>query len=166
MNEFPVELYDEFSEIMNEIYQESVALSPNKFVLKTFTKERLINMIKEDKEEGDPMYMYVISDNNKIAAFCRVYVKKDYGKYFVQHCGGLTGVGKNYRGKGFAKYLKAKMYLKINEDYPDFKYALTDTRPWNKYMYRINEEFGFKPFERSLTFKFTKEIIMNYFKLN
>lgn len=164
MHEFPEELYEEFSETMNEVFLESVVLSPQKPVLKTFTKDRLINMIKRDKEEGDPMYMYVVLDKNKVAAFCRVYLEKYYGKIFIQHCGGLTGVAKKYRGKGFAKYLKAKMYIKINEDYPDFEYALTDTKPWNKYMYRINEELGFKPFENSLTFKFTKEIIENYFE--
>ena len=51
------------------------------------------------------------------------------------------------------------MYLKIQEDYPDFEQIFTDTYPWNKYMYRINEEFGFKPFQKGYTFRFTKEYL-------
>jgi hypothetical protein len=159
LHEFPEELHTEFIAIMDDVNRESQLFNPQKREYKEFTKERLIKMINQDKEDGDPMYMYVLFDRDKIAAFCRVYIEKDSKNYFIQHCGGLTGVGKNYRGKGFAKYLKAKIYLKINEDYPDFEYALTDTYPWNKYMFRINEEFGFKPFEKGMTFGFTKEYL-------
>ncbi|MDQ3022238.1 MAG: hypothetical protein M3R36_16945, partial [Bacteroidota bacterium] len=157
LHEFPEELYNGFTEIMNDVIQESHLYNPKEREYKEFTKEELLKMINQDKEDGDPMYMYVLIDKNRIAAFCRVYIEKDSTNFFIQHCGGLTGVGKNYRGKGFAKYLKAKMYLKIIEDYPDFKYAQTDTYPWNKYMYRINEAMGFKVCEKGLTFRFTKE---------
>ena len=163
LHEFPEELLDDFTEIMDDVHKESQFFNPVKIEHKEYTKDSLLRMINDDKELGDPMYMYVIFDKNKIAAFCRVYLEKNSKNFFIQHCGGLTGVGKNYRGKGFAKYLKAKMYLKINEDYPDFEYALTDTYPWNKYMYSINEEMGFRLTEKGLTFKFTKENIMNDF---
>ncbi len=49
------------------------------------------------------------------------------------------------------------MYLKIREDYPNFRHALTDTYPWNKYMFKINEELGFKILCEGCIFKFTKE---------
>lgn len=168
LHEFPEELYDEFVEIMHEVNIESRLFDPRGSDYKGFTRETLMKMIEQDKEDGDPMYMYVLFDNennkDKIAAFCRVYIEKDSGNYFIQHCGGLTGVGKNYRGNGFAKYLKAKMYLKILEDYPDFEYAKTDTYPWNKYMYKINEEMGFKPSEIGISFGFTKEFLENHLK--
>ena len=164
LHEFPEELLDEFTEIMDDVHKESQLFNPVKTEHKEYTKERLLRMISSDKEYGGPMYMYVLLDKNKIAAFCRVYIERDSANYIIQHCGGLTGVGKNYRGKGFAKYLKAKMYLKIIEDYPDFEYAKTDTYPWNKYMYKINEEMGFRATEKGLTFKFTKEFLENYLR--
>ncbi|MEO8209737.1 MAG: hypothetical protein ABI840_04185 [bacterium] len=164
LHEFPEEIHTGFTEIMDDVIQESHLYNPQEREYKEFTNEHLLKMINQDKEDGDPMYMYVLIDKNRIAAFCRVYIEKDSTNYFIQHCGGLTGVGKNYRGKGFAKYLKAKMYLKIMDDYPDFEYAKTDTYPWNKYMYRINEEMGFKLCEKGLTFRFTKEFLENFLK--
>ncbi|MDQ3022470.1 MAG: GNAT family N-acetyltransferase [Bacteroidota bacterium] len=157
LHEFPEELLENFTEIMKDVNQESQLFNPQKKKRKEYTKVDLLGIINADIEDGDPMYMYVLFDKNKIAAFCRVYIERDSESYFIQHCGGLTGVGKNYRGKGFAKYLKAKMYMKIIEDYPDFEFALTDTYPWNKYMYRINEEMGFKPHRKEYAFGFTKE---------
>jgi hypothetical protein len=67
-----------------------------------------------------------------------------------------------HRGKGIARYLKAKLYLKLLEENKDFKYITTDTMPWNKYMYKINSEFGFKPFRKGCSFRISRDFIKNY----
>ena len=82
----------------------------------------------------------------------------------IHYDGGLTGVHKNYRGNGFGKYLKAKMFFHLLMNYPDFNIISTDTMQWNKYMYKINEDFGFKHYKTGARFRFTKEFLENYLK--
>ncbi len=163
--EIPEEIYDRYVDFMNEARPAMNLYRPHKKETEIYTKESLLKSIRRDAEDGAPIYMYVIFDRDTIAAFCKVYIERIDDSVFIQHCGGLTGVSAQYRGRGFAKFLKAKMYLKILEDYPDFRHILTDTFPWNKYMYRINEEFGFRILDEASSFDITSEflekIIMN-----
>lgn len=42
----------------------------------------------------------------------------------------------------------------------------SDTMPWNTYMFRINEEFGFRFQRKGYAFKLTGEFIENFIKSN
>lgn len=116
--------------------------------------------IELTKIQGNPYYLYAMLDGKNLAAFSSVFVRNK-GKA-IDHRGGLTAVGRNYRGEGLAKYLKANMYLKMLELYTDFEYIITDTYPWNKYMYRINEDMGFRPHKKICKFRFSKEFLKNF----
>ncbi len=153
---FPEEISEIYIDYMNDILKAMGHHNPKRKEFIKYRKEDLLESIKTDEEEGDPMYLFMLFDKDNIAGSCRVYIEKEDDSVFIQHCGGLTGVAENYRGKGLAKYLKARMYLKISEDYPGFRHAITDTYPWNKYMFRINEELGFRIFNEGSIFKFTK----------
>jgi hypothetical protein len=52
------------------------------------------------------------------------------------------------------------------QNYPDFEIITSDTMPWNKHMFKINEELGFKPYKTGARFKFTKEFLENYLHIN
>ncbi|HMQ69387.1 MAG TPA: hypothetical protein PKA90_10235 [Ignavibacteria bacterium] len=149
----PEELYERYIIYINEIYEDANEFHPKKEKPKKFSLNDLKVRAEDIKNDNLPYYLYVLFDRDNIAAFCAVFIDKADGKFFIEHRGGFTTTGRNYRGKGLARFLKAKMYLKINEDYPDFEYILTDTFPWNKYMYKVNEEFGFKPFQKGYTFR-------------
>lgn len=153
---FPEEISEIYIDYMNDILKAKELHNPKRKEFIKYREVDLLKSIKADEEDGDPMYLFMLFDNDNIAGSCRVYIEKEDDSAFIQHCGGLTGVAENYRGKGLAKYLKASMYLKISEDYPGFRHAITDTYPWNKYMFRINEELGFRIFNEGSIFKFTK----------
>jgi len=155
--DMPEEIYDRYVNFINEVLVAKEFYNPVKKDIREYTKEDLLRSIRDDKEDGDPMYMFILFDKEKIAGFCMVYIEKEDDDVFIQHCGGFTAVAEKYRGMNFAKYLKARMYLKISEDYPNFRHALTDTYPWNKYMFRVNEDLGFKTLCEGCIFKFTKE---------
>lgn len=111
------------------------------------------------------MSVFILFDiEENIAGLCWIFTNSKY-KNTISHNIGLTAVEPKYRGKGIAKFLKAKLYLKLLKENKDFKYITTDTMPWNKYMYRINKEFGFKPFKKGASFKLTEEFIENYLNL-
>ncbi len=155
------EIIDEYLRISNETKEDKEFYNPQKKEITKLTKEKLAEFMKYTKGPKDLMYMYILFDENKIAAFCSLFVREN-SKHIINHGGGLTTVGKNYRGKNLAKYLKAKMYLLMLEKHQDFEFIKTDTYPWNKFMYRINEEMGFKPYEKYTEMKLTKEAMENF----
>lgn len=157
--EIPEEIHQKYVDYMLEVNNDKNDLHPKKRRTLDYTMNDLLTRLKDMEDRKFIFYMYIIFDKGEIAAYCSVYVLTIDGKPFIEHGGNLTSARRKYRGMGFAKYLKAKMYLKIQEDYPDFSQILTDTYPWNKYMYRINEEMGFKVTEKGLTFRFTKEYL-------
>ncbi|MDQ3022239.1 MAG: GNAT family N-acetyltransferase [Bacteroidota bacterium] len=164
-HEIPEEIHDRFVKYMNEVTIDSNFYHPKKKIMKEYTMKDLLDRVQDIKEDACPFYMYMLFDNKNIVGHCSVFIDIKNNKHWIDHEGaGYTSVGRNYRGKNLAKYLKAKMYLKIQEDYPDFEYILTDTFSWNKYMYRINEEFGFRPYQKGYTFQFTKEFLEKFLK--
>ena len=163
--ELPDELYDNFTLLMYDILDDYRSLNPVKQQRKRMEKEDWKLRDNSEKLTGAKMQMYaLLTPGNEIAAYCSLYIDKD-NKETIRHSGGFTAVARNHRGKGFAKFLKAKMYLKLLEENKDFIDVETDTMPWNTYMYRINEEFGFKPVKYGYDFKLTREFIKNYLNL-
>ncbi|MHA1591442.1 MAG: GNAT family N-acetyltransferase [Candidatus Heimdallarchaeaceae archaeon] len=56
----------------------------------------------------------------------------------------LTGVKKEYRGRGLGKWLKADMLLYIRDNFSESKYIQTDNAISNAPMISINDRMGFK----------------------
>lgn len=163
--ELPEELYDNFTVLMYDILDDYRNLNPVKQNRKRMEKEDWKLRDNSEKLSGAKMQMYMLlTPENEIAAYCSLYVDKN-NKETIRHSGGFTAVARTHRGKGFAKYLKAKMYLKLLDENKDFTNIETDTMPWNTHMYRINEEFGFKPFKYGCEFKLTSDFIKNYLNL-
>ncbi len=163
--ELPVELWDNYTGLMNDILDDYWALHPVKQPRKRMEKQDWQLRDKSEKLSGAKMQMYILlTTENEIAAYCSLYIDSN-NKETIRHSGGFTAVARSHRGKGFAAYLKAKMYLKLLEENHDFTNIETDTMPWNTYMYRINERFGFKPHSYGSEFRLTKEFINNYLNL-
>jgi len=163
-NEIPVWLIDKYVLLSNKMFEEINTLNPTGARLPLIQKVDWIERVEIDKHRGTVMNMYILFDsNNDIAALSSLYIDS-YNKQTVRHNGGLTAVSSKHRGKGFAKFLKAKMYLKILEENRDFKFITTDTMQWNKPMYRINEGFGFKPYKQGCNFKLTKAFLEDYLR--
>lgn len=162
VNNVPDEMLDKYVIMRSEISEDMAMLKPVKHESKKWTRRDIIRIAETDKLEGATMWMYMLLDRNQdIAGFCSLYIDSDNADV-IRQSGGLTAVGRSNRGKGFARYLKAMMNLKLLEENKTFKFVETDTMPWNKYMYRINEEFGFKPVRYGSEFKLTKQFLENY----
>ncbi|MFV2014166.1 MAG: GNAT family N-acetyltransferase, partial [Candidatus Heimdallarchaeota archaeon] len=66
----------------------------------------------------------------------------------------LTGVKKEYRGKGLGKMLKADMLLLIRDRYPNIDHIRTGNATINEPMLAINHGMGYKESKRYETYKF------------
>lgn len=163
-NRVPEIMYDDYFTFVNQYILDKNIFNPDENSFSQITKEQFLKSMNDNEEDDDePFYIYMLLDKKKIAAICSLYISKNtHGKVFLNHCGGATSVVKNYRGKNIAKFMKAKMYLKCLNEYPDFEYIITNTYPWNKYMYRINEDMGFKDFAVEYKYKLTKEFLEKF----
>jgi len=159
-NEVTDEIIGRYLDLYNDSRIDMNFYNPERKIIFKRDKESLLTKLKYDKGPNDKMYMYMLFDGDNIAAFSSLYIREE-NKNIIDHGGGLTTVNRIYRGQNLAKFLKAKLYLKMMEEFPDFEYIKTDTYPWNKYMYRINEEMGFKPFKEYSELKISKEVLEN-----
>ena len=66
---------------------------------------------------------------------------------------GLTGVHKDYRGRGLGKWLKARMLLYMRENFSGVEIISTQNAMSNAAMNSINERLGFKQYKHDTTFK-------------
>lgn len=163
--EIPESIIEQFTERINEYFSELVAINPFTIKVPPLTPDSYRRNTELLKTGGTTPGIYILFDNDIIAGLCWICFDS-HNPETLRHIGGMTGVTKKYRGKGIARYLKARLYLKLLEENQDFRYITTDTMPWNKYMYNINNEFGFKLYVKGCAFKLTKEFLKNYPNLN
>lgn len=157
--EIPDELMDRFIEFSQKMISEIGILNPYKTKMYPLTAEGWKNNLKNFGYKVIAVFLF--SDEKEIAGLSWV-ISYPESLSTVQHNGGLTAVAPKYRGKGIARYLKAKTYLKLLEENKDFKHVTTDTMPWNKYMYKINEDLGFKSHRKGCSFKLTVDFLKDY----
>ena len=161
-NIVPEELIVQFVETVNSCIKDKEALNEFQHVFPPLTPEEWYKDKQELSAMGTKLEIMVLSENNgNIAGICWVCIDSSR-KNVVRHNGGFTAVNRCFRGRGIAKFLKAKLYLKLLAENKDFTYITTDTMPWNKYMYRINEDLGFKPYRKGCSFKLTVEFQKTY----
>ena len=76
---------------------------------------------------------------------------------------GLTGVRKQYRGRGLGKWLKAALLLHIKEVLPNISYISTGNATTNEPMLHINEKLGFQRYKTRYIGQLTIQELENYF---
>ena len=69
----------------------------------------------------------------------------------------MTGVVREYRGKGFGLWLKSMMYFRLREDYPQRKFVSTDTLSGNIYMQHVNAQLGYAKTVDAKEYRLTRE---------
>jgi GNAT superfamily N-acetyltransferase len=158
-DEIPDKLLPQFIEFTRLINDDIASRNPYSPKMYLYT----IESWKKNLENfgNSNTFCFMFDSEGNIAGLSWVLSYPEY-KSTLQHNGGLTAVEPKYRQKGIAKFLKAKLYLKLLKENKDFKYITTDSMPWNKFMYRINEEFGFKPYRKGTSFKLTEDFLKNY----
>ena len=74
----------------------------------------------------------------------------------------FTGILKEYRGKGFSKYLKLAMLLKLKHSYPSINKLETEIAKENNISIQMNESMGYKQKGRRKAFSIPKEKIKDW----
>jgi GNAT superfamily N-acetyltransferase len=77
---------------------------------------------------------------------------------------GDTAVLPVWRGRGFAKWLKAAMLQHMRKAKPQARWIRTTNADSNAVMLRINEGLGFKPFTLTTTWQVGLSTVLQYLR--
>lgn len=72
----------------------------------------------------------------------------------------LTGVKKEYRGRGLGKWLKAEMLFYIKERLPNVEFIETGNNDTNEPMLAINNNMGFRRYKSEIFYEFKIENLL------
>lgn len=106
------------------------------------------------KNGGYPVLCLARESDGTISGISEIAV---FGFNLKHASQGLTGVRKEYRGKGLGKALKASMMLHLIENYPQIETTSSHNSVKNKGINRINDELGFKVTRKVFRFCFEVE---------
>jgi len=116
------------------------------------------------REQGDIKnnqysYRYLVFDEGKMIGMTNVYLNKSTPEIMNQY---MTGTLKKYRRQGIGKWMKAAMYFKLTEDFPDLKVIKTEIHPNNIGSKKLSENMGYEKvgFEKELLI--SRERIIEY----
>ncbi len=138
--EIPDDLLEEYAAFFTQMIEDLPAkaeLGDNKITAAS------IKLDQETEKLGDcGSYRYLIfNELNQLIAMTNVSVNFNHPKEMDQY---MTGVRKDYRGRGLSKWLKAAMFKKLVADFPDLEKIKTDTQPENHPSRELSKQMGYK----------------------
>ncbi len=74
----------------------------------------------------------------------------------------MTGISREYRGRGLSRWLKAALFFKVGEDFPANRYMTTDMRAANAPIQKVNSEMGYVLLSSGNEFELTAEGIRRF----
>lgn len=154
-NGIPQNRKDEFIRLLASLYAEACDFMEDS----PHDVDFYIKEIKEEEKNANPGKEIQIkatarTKEGEIVGLTNISIEKLLPNIAYQ---AITGVRKDFRGRGLALRLKAEMALHIRNNYPQVECITTYTNSENKWMAQINERMGFKIHEQSEMFAFDVE---------
>ncbi|MEZ4811872.1 MAG: GNAT family N-acetyltransferase [Caldisericia bacterium] len=120
-----------------------------------FNRERFVSdtkkSIKERKEQGSKSYLSWARDDGKLVGFSELTHEKGFPERVRTR---MTGVSKDYRGKGLCKRMKTDLLFYVKVNHPEVKIMTTDNDRDNKVMRGINDLLGFVPEKPLVSYRY------------
>ena len=98
----------------------------------------------EDLRRKSNSYLYTVAlfdKDNRMIGHCNGAINGNKQDEMYQ---AMTGIAREWRGQGLAKVLKAALYRKTGEDFPDNRYIATVMRAVNEPILAINRQMGYE----------------------
>ena len=125
-----------------------------------FTPEMIQYNEKNNAELGRKHLTYsTIESNDDISGLTEMIYRPSRDSMIEQL---LTGVKKEYRGRGIGKWLKAAMLLKMREEFPQVNVVTTGNATTNAPMLSINDRLGFKVHKEGISAQMSLEKLGEY----
>jgi thymidylate kinase/RimJ/RimL family protein N-acetyltransferase len=149
----PDELIDEYCRIYAELF---IDLPVNSNIYEPdFYAQNIKNELRRNNKDNHTSYSYLIfNEKNQLIAMTNIKIDVNKPQLMQQQ---LTGVIKEYRRIGLAKWLKSAMYLKLEEDFPEMVKIITSCHPDNHGSKAVNLQMGYIQTGTSKEFIVTRE---------
>jgi len=76
----------------------------------------------------------------------------------------MTGVNREYRGRGLSRWLKALLFFKVGADFPANKTMTTIMRAANAPIQKVNAEMGYVPLSSGHEFDLSADGLRRFLK--
>lgn len=156
-NQIPKELAQEYCDFFNELVEDIPGNPQREKPLepKAFIKEQAGN----SKDASCTYSLLVLNEEKKVVGMTNIFVDKLNKEYMHQF---MTGVKKEYRRKGIAKWLKGSMYHRIRADFPEISKIRTRTTPENIPSQMMNKKMGFEKINETQKVLIRKDEILDF----
>ena len=104
------------------------------------------------------LYTYALLDQGRLIAFSNTRISGSDPTHVWQL---LTGVDRSYRGRGLSKWLKAAMFRKVGEDFPENVSFFTQMREVNLPIQEVNKAMGYVLESRGGEYSITLEGLLS-----
>ncbi len=119
-----------------------------------YTPERKREREKRHKDLGQEFYTIITQETDgTISGYTEI--RYSHVERIERVAQGLTGVKKEYRGRGLGKWIKAELLIFIKNNLPKTEYIVTGNADHNAPMMSINNRLGFKTYYKEWSYKFT-----------
>ena len=150
-------IIDSYLKCYNLSFVDLMNLNRIKLNYEPITKEQIQGSGDNDSVKR---IVILINRSNDVIGLSELYYNKRRKEYSCNS--GFTSVHPDYRGKGIAKYLKAKLYTGLMKEEFEFDRITTNTLAHNRYINIINESLGFKVYDRGFTFRLSTLFFKKY----
>ncbi len=159
----PDEVIETFAETYTETYNEQPMGELDVSTFK-FGPEQIRRNEEEISQLGGIKYTAIILEKDgMVSGLTELIVHPDIPFKAYQ---GLTGVRKQFRGRGYGKWLKAFLLRKTKQSHPKLKYITTGNASTNAPMMSINQRLGFKRYRESHEAQITLQSLRDFAKLS
>lgn len=140
----------EFCKVYTNIWNLAPAEDIHGEIIITPEKRRADEALYREK---NCKWITIIARNKKgtIAGLTEAFYNEENPDFLEQE---LTGVLKEYQGKGLGKWLKAEMLFYLSHRFPKATYIQTGNNNRNAPMLSINTRMGFKVYKKQIFFEF------------
>jgi RimJ/RimL family protein N-acetyltransferase len=129
-----IDLYRQFSEDMP---RESEELWP-------FTMTAAEVRKREAQRKANNTHLYIcalVDTDDRVVGHTNGVISADNPRDMYQ---AMTGIARDYRGRGLSKWLKAALFVKVGEDFPANEYVSSEMRAVNEPILAVNRQMGYK----------------------
>lgn len=141
METVPDNLIDDYIELWRS-FVEDMPKEGELSIPFTLTKEEWRRREVWRRTGGQHMYVIaLVNEKGRMIGHTNGFISEQNPTEMYQ---AMTGIAASYRGKGLSKWLKATLFTKVGEDFPNNEYLVTDMRAVNEPIHAVNTQMGFE----------------------
>lgn len=153
---YPVDRLDEYARLFTKFLRDMPKEEQKGDPFHVTADDLRKHMATHRKSNMHPYHYFLFHDDGRIIGFSHAYINSDDPRNAYQ---AMTGIIDEYRGRNLSKWLKAALFYKLGEDFPENKTMTSEMRSVNAPIIKVNEQIGYKLVSKGIEANITREIL-------